>query len=536
MTIGYADLHCHPMAHLSFGGDRNGRALFWGNPTKALPLALPCCTPAHSFWNGAGLSRVLPWFAEHEFFHEGFNRFRSWPHPRSRIHQQMYVSQVHRAFTCGLKLLVASAVNNELLADVYHRDKRYSGDDLAIEEQLKGIRSMADENATWMTIVQSPGEARGAIDAGKLAIILGIEVDSIAGPEMRREGQLEPQEARQIVDRWWQKGVRLINPIHLADNALGGTAIFNDLFNCLNHYLTRKWTPYLPEPFYEVDQASKTSGIEFLLSATNSLLVSLYSFFEGQYPSYIKKVGDVGHINAHGLSSAGEAFIRAMMEKGMLIDVEHMSSRALARTLEIAECEEYPLISSHTAPRAMAVPREESEPITPGCGTEAMRSDEELERLRRLGGVLGIGGHVGIIKHLKYDASRSWAAAYHHALELGFESVAIGTDMNGFAEAPGPRFELDNQLPTGLRNIDPSDNLRPVRYGKDHIPRICKLLEQTALGGKKYDFNVHGLAHYGLLPDFTVDLALSPEGKENIGAFFNSADALVAAWSRCAAP
>lgn len=61
--VGYADLHCHPMSHLGFGGMRNGRAFFWGSPTEAIDQALPCCTAAQSLWHGNG---ILPHFTEHE--------------------------------------------------------------------------------------------------------------------------------------------------------------------------------------------------------------------------------------------------------------------------------------------------------------------------------------------------------------------------------------------------------------------------------------------------------------------------------------
>ena len=42
--FGWADLHCHPMAHLGFGGANiavGGRRLFWGDPDGAEQSALP---------------------------------------------------------------------------------------------------------------------------------------------------------------------------------------------------------------------------------------------------------------------------------------------------------------------------------------------------------------------------------------------------------------------------------------------------------------------------------------------------------------
>jgi microsomal dipeptidase-like Zn-dependent dipeptidase len=530
--VGYADLHCHPMAHLGFGGLRNGRAYFWGKPTEAIDQALPCCSPAHDVWRGGG---ILPHFTEHEQpGFDGFDSFTSWPRCTSTIHQQMYVDGIKRAFRGGLKLMVASAVNNELLGDLYQGRGGDSTDETAVAAQLLGIRALAAECVDWMAIVSSPAEARATIEGGKLAVILGIEVDSIAGPAMRREQQLTPLQAVSVVQEWWDEGVRLINPVHLADNALAGTAIYDDRFNLSNHYLIRKWAGDLPEPwFWQAEEAANDTGdVEFLLSGNkdNALLIQLYN---QSYPAYIKQLGRKGHVNSRGLSESGAAFVQAMMDKGMLVDVEHLSSHALDAVIAIAKQRPYPLVSSHTGLRALAVPRNDSL-FVPGCATEAMRSDRQLLALKTLGGVLGVGGHVGLIKDLQFDVSTGWARAYKHARDdLGFEAVGIGTDMNGFATAPGGRFQLDPNAPEGLSPKDHTDVVRPIRYGTDLIPIVRQVLEQTALGKKTYSFNTDGLAHYALLPDFTLDVALNSGAEEALEAFFHSAEAFIEAWERC---
>ena len=539
-NYGYADLHCHPMAHRAFGGARDGRSLFWGSPMEPLPNALPGCSAAHAFWRIPGLlSRIVPWFLEHEFVHGGFNSFSNWPQPSTRIHQQMHVLQVQRAFCSGLRLMVASAMNNELLADRYHGPADSNRDDQMIEAQLDGIIEMVDSHKDWMAIVRTPEEAGTAIERNKLAVILGIEVDSIAGPTMRRDGQLNPGAADGIVERWWKKGVRLIDPIHLADNALGGAAIYDDYFNFLNHYLILKYAPQLSEPwFFEVQGASVADGtgdVKFRLSSAWGASL-LYRCFRYR-PSYGHLRNASGHVNTRGLSDAGQAFLRAMMARGMLIDVEHMSNRSLHETLGIAEKFAYPLFSTHTAIRSLAVGHGNREPYQMGAAHEAMRSDEDLLRIRDLGGVLGIGGHLGLTRNVEVDESTSWTRAYEYAVQkLGFSSVAIGTDMNGFAQAPGPRFEGEPLNPSPRRD---GDTIRPIRYGRDKIPLTGRLLEQTGLGRRSYDFNFDGLAHYGLLPDFTVDVAVSLgyqsqlQTEKVMTPFFTSADAVVKAWTKC---
>ncbi len=539
MTItGYADLHCHPMSHLGFGGPRaGGLGFFWGKPTDAIDQALPCCKVAHA---PLGRGGVVPSLTEKEHPNfDGYDTFESWPRFSTVIHQQMYQDSIRRAFESGLKLIVASAVNNEMLADLY--DNGYpvdSSDEASIDAQIAGMKAFAAQSSTWMQVVTTPTEAREAISAGKLAVVLAIEVDSVCGGSKRRGSDLDPSTVDAIVQKWWDLGVRLINPLHLVDNALGGTAIFDDRFNLSNHYLYKKYAPSSPEPwFFDAETASGTlADVRYLLGANrdNDALINIYA--EG-YPSYMKSLGLVGHVNSRTLTPAGSAFVGAMMDRGMLVDVEHMSSHTLDAALTLAESRSYPLVSSHTGFRGLAVPR----PTTPnaplfvrGCANESMRSDYQLLRLRKLGSIVGIGGHVGRVQELTVDTSAGWARAYHYARNLGFDRLAIGTDMNGFAQAPGPRF-VRNPITQKLIPTDATNTTRPIQYGTDVVPVIQKALVQTALGKKSYDYNTAGFAHYGLLPDFTLDVALQLTAADTLDTFFQSAEALIQVWETCAA-
>src|SRR5262249_13673380 len=112
---------------------------------------------------------------------------------------------------------------------------------------LFSMKQLAARHERWMQVVFSPAEARSAIAQGKLAVVLGIEVDTLAGAEpalaarfFRRpetaENDCTDAQVRSVVQQWFERGVRMITPIHLTDNAYGGCGIFNDLFCISNDY------------------------------------------------------------------------------------------------------------------------------------------------------------------------------------------------------------------------------------------------------------------------------------------------------------
>ena len=78
-----------------------------------------------------------------------------------------------------------------------------------------------------------------------------------------------------------------------------------------------------------------------------------------------------------GLTSDGEALVRDLMRRGVLIDLEHMSDRATERTVELAQanCADlargrtcYPLLTSHSWPRDLKRQASRREKTWGSCG------------------------------------------------------------------------------------------------------------------------------------------------------------------------
>jgi microsomal dipeptidase-like Zn-dependent dipeptidase len=113
-----------------------------------------------------------------------------------------------------------------------------------------------------------------------------------------------------------------------------------------------------------------------------------------------------------------------------------------------------------------------------------------------------------VVPHVCGYSSNTFAQAYLYAVsQSGQAPVALGTDFNGFAGLPGPRFG-DEACPGGAGGAS-SD---PVAYPFTALA-TGRPMGRSVIGEKTFDVNVEGLAHVGMLPDLIADLqaqGLSP--------------------------
>lgn len=490
---GFADLHAHLMAHLTFGGNA-----FWGQPydpahtgDEAMATVLGSCEPIHG-----GLIDVNP-----EFGHPaggGWPDFIVWPRFTTLVHQQAYVDWLYRAYQGGLRLITCLAVNNELLG-TRTNPTLPTDDRSAIERQAIAMRQMVRDldrqaggpGCGWLQLAYSADEARAIIRANKLAVVLGVEVDSLGN--WRRQEDLDKacdgdlDRARLLIgqelDWLYDLGIRQITPIHLTDNAFGGTAVYMRLLDLLNVFVTGR--------HYEVENAFDT-GIRYRLdrdgddavdSAERAVVASGNSLSPVKPPQsgqtllrQVPAVRDLfealnepnvggGHANTRGLNDYGIILLQEMMRRGLIIDIDHMSQKATDTTLDMAEHHAYPVISSHCWFRDLAfssdVEFDRHDPAHYGTDDvhkvahENGKRGDQVERIGRLGGVvapilnqgdvLDFGNVVPEWGHKVPQScagsSTAWASAYLYAVKkMGGRGVAIGSDVNGAAGMPGPRF------------------------------------------------------------------------------------------------
>ncbi len=486
---GFADLHAHLMAHLAFGGNA-----FWGEPYDAdhvgeegMQNVLGSCEPIHG-----GLININP-----EFGHPaggGWPDFIVWPRFTTMVHQQAYIDWLYRAYQGGLRLVTCLAVNNELLAT--KSNPRLPPDDRsAIQAQVAGMKAMVDyvdrqsggTGQGWLQIACSPEEARQIIGANKLAVILGIEVDSLGN--WRRLQDLEEAchgdlaQARLLIglelDWLYALGVRQITPIHLTNNAFGGTAIYMRFLEAVNVFITGEtWTvedAWQTGVRYRMDQDGDDLFDETQRSVAMSggrkravhrhTLIDHIPGLSTLIEAFNAPGVRGGHANTRSLNHFGVILLEEMMKRGMVIDIDHMSEKSTDAALDLAEAHQYPLITSHSWFRDLLYSAEgEFNPEKGGgyatsdvhkVAHEAGKRSDQIERIARLGGmvspILNQGDIAGLRQAMPELArkirascaatSTAWAEAYLYALvKMGGKGVAMGSDINGAACLPGPRF------------------------------------------------------------------------------------------------
>lgn len=170
----------------------------------------------------------------------------------SKIHQQMYWKWLKRAWQGGLRIMVSDVQHSLSLDLLMHtfwdienpeHDEisdvgltawthvgHVSDEQYAAQRQVCAMKNLAaaPELASFARIVFAPHEARRAIADGKLAIVLGAELDSLG--RLRAGGGNIAME----IDFLRGLGIRKITPIHQFDNELGGAAIFEPLLTIQN--------------------------------------------------------------------------------------------------------------------------------------------------------------------------------------------------------------------------------------------------------------------------------------------------------------
>ncbi len=560
---GFADLHTHPFSNLAFGG-----LTVWGEPFDAQGIgsALPHCDYACGFRaieaNGTPITAaafplppgvpvhgpfgILDLFGiagsdDNPLTHGvgGYPAFEGWPRHHRISHQQMYYKWIERAWRGGLRLMVTHAVNNEVLCRLSKRREGFACEDMpTVDRQIQAVKDLEafiDQQSGgpgqgWFRIATSASQARQILEEGKLVVVLGIEVDSLFGC-----GLSDPCTVAGIRDAlaaYHAMGVRHLLPVHLFDNAFGGTAIYEDNFNFANKILS--------DEYFEAETCSQ-EGVEFRLTGFPQDALSLLvkelaeTLLQINFPVPLYPSG--GHCNARGLTPLGESLVKLIMGRGMILDLDHMSYRATDRVLEIALDENYPVVVGHARFQEAL---EDDPNAEDHLKAEYAKLQRHVEAIRDLGGLVAPLLHQGEahamhqVAQVPSDCSNStktWAQAYLYAVEqmstgTFHQAVALGSDFNGGISQVGPRFG-----PDACQGESHPDQGAGVAYPFGGHG-LAGVFDMAAAGTMVFDYNQVGLAHIGLYPDFIEDLKVIGLTEEQLEPLFRSAEAYVALWEK----
>ena len=610
----------------------------------------------------------------------GAPAFNAWPTWTTTVHQQVYYKWLERAYIGGLRLMVMMAVNSEAacrtgnhLADVDCRMSMLPPDRLweldfyddrfelcdgtncpapapgdlplpplpPIELQLQAAYEFEDwlnqqPGGGWFRIVRSSDESRQAIAEGKLAVVLSIEVDHLfnchatnSGPDFPN-GDPRPActetDVLEAIDKYYDKGVRHIFPVHNFDNAFAGAATWINSLNIANRAMDGHWWEVEECPpgiaslappaddgyamkvslgifenlliavgFPEFDFFCSDEVFDYFLAcALDPSLVcddppadppGCTSLIYEQEPEYADN-GQSNSCNQRGLTSdemyfdnrpepigmtpgLGTFLIDALMDKGMLIDIDHMSIRSLNSTLTLAESRDYPLLASHG--QFFEVQKKfYTDPESREGRHERLRTREQLDRLADLGSLVAVmlkddaqPDFMRTKQTLPYlsttgmpeirddcrHSTKSWAQAYQYAVDVLGGPVAVGSDWNGVAQHLGPRF--GNQGCGGSATViigvfDPDDGGAGESRAEERsaqektgdqlqypftLPGFGTFDKQVT-GQKTFDFNYDGLAHIGMMPDMLGDLLQIGLREQDLNPLMQSAEAYVTLWEK----
>lgn len=542
-VFGFVETHAHLFTNKAFGGG----GTFHGAPFHPLGVehALPNCDLVHGIdgrkdlmgagFAGGDIAALLPalitgQLAEKNHDTEGYPTFTDWPNaPGSSTHQVQYYKWIERAYLSGLRLMVQHATTNqflcELVVGVNAQPERHDCNDMVnvdviLEDTLHLERYIdalhGGPGKGWFRIVDSPEQARAEIKAGNLAVILGIETSVLFDCFLVPFGDFTPCTEAEVVaklDEYYDKGVRVLFPVHKYDNAFsagdghrgiidignfGHTGHYNNYIECPAELLTFPGgfdTGGLafgglnqPREVYDSTPPVDTSGLPDNVVGTLLPFVGLLASgpVAGEF------------CQNHGLTPLGEFLMVEMMKRGIIIEVDHMPRKSYKRAFEMLEEYDYPAMGTHG------------------------RNNNGL--LYELGGKSKF--NFGRCNNPNQPSTRDNNLQARVSLMRerdAFPSEGFGFDLNGFAGAPGPRFgpnaRCSNQTDEGITYPFTS-------YAGDVI------FQPPVVGDRALDFNTEGMVHLGLVAELIEDVRRDGVSDEDLEPLFKSAEGYLRVWEK----
>ena len=504
-VTGFVDLHSHLEAEQAFGG-----GWFWGTVEGPMDWAVRRCDGNFPFRTHA--ATMFPIVSEligggglwdgdtgwHLGRRRGYDRrrcrylfgfipipgtcprphFEDWPMWDAIAHQQMWQGWLQQAHNGGLQVMVVSlAESNFLCSHTALETRRFGCDEMdSVSRQAAATRAFASRNSSWVGVATTPAEARALIAQGKLALVLSVEVTKLF-PSGDFIAQLDSLRAQ---------GIRSVQVAHHADNRFAGAAPIPELMKAAD-MVELLWTIIygLPAGILGLTDVTQINDIVCRDASGNSGTCN----------------GDT-KLNEEGLSAQGDVLVRAMMDRGMLVDVAHLSRKAFRDVHGIAvQRGNYPILYSHA---------HMWDTIDSSKHHEKYIQQDEIHMITDTGGMVGL--RTGFEKAFTYNpaianrcegSTGAFGQSLAYAVDRGL-NVGFGADLNGFIQQLKPRY---------------TNNCWVDKF----------LIDQA---GGPSELQKKGLAHVGLLPQLMTDLRTVGVPNTYLDHLNRSAENFLVMWER----
>ncbi|HEX4844304.1 MAG TPA: hypothetical protein VFV57_11580 [Limnobacter sp.] len=499
-VVGWVDTHIHIGGSEALGGKlAHGRPFHPFGITKALDS----CEADHGPQGTLGvLDNLLATGSPvNQHATDGWPTFSYWPNPRSQTHHQTYYMWMKRAWMGGQRIMVNHFVANEVICQVWPLKEHDCDEMESVKLQRQLLLDLeeyidAQEGGPgkgWFRIVYDSKTARQVIEEGKLAVVMGIENEKLFNcGEYLGMPECTEQQVLERLDEFYALGIRSVFPLHIFDNAFGGTEISRftkdaalmQVFNAGNVWETGH--PFATTTCEDIDNAEPST-----VESKDYGLIELAMLQIMNMPPTPEDVpGRECQRNARGLTKLGDFLIDALAKKGVIVETDHMGARARKRVLAMMKERGVPVVSGHS-------------------GTISAARDSQ--RIVDLG---------GLISNLP-DKPSPTAVDYMQKLSALYPpgkapASGFGSDINGIHQQADPR-------------PDSADN--PLVY-PFKSPMGDVVFERQKTGERVYDLNTDGVAHYGLYPDYIADMMMQPGGKQAVATLYRSAEAYLQLWAR----
>ncbi|MGW8593025.1 hypothetical protein ACWGLC_15125 [Dietzia sp. NPDC055877] len=494
---GYIDAHAHIAASEAFGG-----ALRCGRPFApgGLAEAMADC-PSHSGTGHFALLEGILGGTDIPGGAQGFPTFTSWPAHNSQLHEQAYYTGIERSWRAGQRVLNNHLVANRVLCEMLVGSPHSCDEMDQLRRQVDYLNRMeahidaehGGPGQGWFRIARSPEDVRRIAGEGKLAVTLGVEASEPFG--CRTIDDI-PQCAAEDIDRGLDEfaswGVSTVFPVHKFDNALGGARMDEDLAGLAVNIGNK----LAAQRFWETRPCTTDASDHAQPLASTPVAAGLAAASSGApagagLPVYPQEP----LCNVRGLTPLGEHAVRGLMDRGMLINLDHMSVASATRTLDLAEEVGYGgLVVDHTW------------------------SDPALSRrMHEMGGFTAAFAYPpDPTENFDEGFLDSWRATTAGATRP-WDGYGIGSDVNGLAPLAEPR---------------PSAAADPLVY--PFTAPSGEVMDRWRFAERVYDLNVDGVAQYGLYADWITDVLhrAGPDRAELERQLMGGAEAWVATWER----